>query len=117
MSIIINKQNSRNYIWGNTCKSYLLCETKNLSVKLETMPVNTKDLLHFHTNTTQVFFILKGKATFEVDNTKFTVNVNESIMIQPLQKHFILNDAEEELEFLVISQPSAGNDRINISNF
>jgi len=38
----------------------------------------------------------------------------ESITITPKSKHYISNESEESLEFLVISNPSADNDRINI---
>jgi mannose-6-phosphate isomerase-like protein (cupin superfamily) len=116
MSNIINKQNADNYIWGNNCLSYFLCDTEHLSVKLETMPPNTSEQLHFHVKSIQVFFILKGKAIINMDGKVFELKENESITINSLQKHYIKNETQSEIEFLVISQPNTRNDRNNVTD-
>ena len=112
--MIKNKENTEHYFWGNNCESWILTDSENLSIKSEKMPANTCEKMHFHKNAQQFFYVLKGKATFFIDEVQFEVGVQNGISIQPLQKHFIANETSEDLEFLVISNPSTNNDRILI---
>ena len=112
--MIKSKQNSEHYIWGGNCDSWVLLDSQNLSVKQETMPPNSKEQLHFHKNAQQFFFILKGKATFVVDEETFEVTENSGFHIAPNKKHWVENQSDVDLEFLVISNPSTNNDRFAI---
>ncbi|MGG5210718.1 cupin domain-containing protein [Chryseobacterium sp. MIQD13] len=112
--MIHSKENSEHYIWGNSCDSWILNDSANLSVKQEKMPAGTAEKLHLHERAEQVFYILKGEAVLYINNKKFVVKSGESISIQPKSEHFISNESHEELEFLVISSPSTHNDRIEI---
>lgn len=112
--MIQSKHNSEHYIWGNSCDSWVLNDSDNLSVKLEKMPVGTAEKLHFHEKAEQVFYILKGVAILYINDEKFQVKSGESISIQPGLKHFISNESEDDIEFLVISSPSTHNDRVEI---
>jgi len=111
MSNIIDKQNAEHYTWGNNCDSWVLANTEGLSVKQEKMPSGAKEQLHFHAKAQQLFYILKGSATFYIEEEKLIANQKQSVQILPNQKHFIANETNEELEFLVISQPSTNKDR------
>ncbi len=111
---IIDKQTAEHYLWGNNCSSWVLADTIGLSVKQESMPSLTREQLHFHTNAQQFFFVLKGTATFYLEENKIIVTEQKGILIQPLTKHFIANETSEQLEFLVISQPTTNNDRTTI---
>ena len=102
------------YIWGNNCKAWNLTDNEGLSVKLENMPPQTEEVLHYHNHSQQFFYILKGKAVFEVDDVILFVHEGEGINIEPQQKHRIMNKEETMLEFIVCSQPSTQNDRYNI---
>ena len=42
------------------------------------------------------------------------INEQKGILIQPKTKHFIANETTEQLDFLVISQPTTNNDRTTI---
>lgn len=114
MNKVIDKQTSEHYTWGQDCDSWVLNDTEELSVKQELMPSGTKEKLHFHTKAQQFFFILKGTATFYIDEKKEIVAEQKGIAIQAKTAHFIANETEEDLEFLVISQPSTNNDRTTI---
>jgi mannose-6-phosphate isomerase-like protein (cupin superfamily) len=70
--------------------------------------------LHFHTNAQQFFYILKGCATFYLEENKIVVTEQKGILINPKTKHFIANETAEQLDFLVISQPTTNNDRTTI---
>ncbi|MDQ0592656.1 mannose-6-phosphate isomerase-like protein (cupin superfamily) [Chryseobacterium ginsenosidimutans] len=112
--MIQSKNNSEHYIWGNGCDSWILKDSQSLTVKQEIMPSGTSEKLHFHTNAEQFFYILKGEAVFYINEEKFSVKTGESISVLPKSKHYISNESEEDLEFLVVSTPSTDNDRTEI---
>lgn len=112
MNAVMDKQNAEHYTWGNNCDSWVLANTEGLSVKQEKMPSGAKEQLHFHKEAQQLFYILKGSETFYIEKNKLVVNETKAIQILPNQKHFIANETNAELEFLVISQPSTNKDRI-----
>lgn len=112
--MIHSKDNCEHYIWGNNCDSWVLKDTSGLSIKQEKMPSGTSEKLHFHQQASQFFYILKGEALFDVDHERISVKAGESISIEPKTQHYISNNSGEELEFLVISNPSTNNDRIEI---
>lgn len=114
MHTIIDKKTAVHYQWGDKCDSWILVETENLSVKQESMPRGTREQLHFHTNVQQLFFILKGVATFYVNDAQKTVKEQQGLLIDKKSKHFIANETNEPLEFLVISQPLINKDRTNL---
>lgn len=108
-----NKENSEHYHWGASCSGWHLVKTKDLSVIEELMPPNTQEQLHYHNRTQQFFYILKGQAVFEMENEVLVIQSKEGIHIQAGTKHRIKNETAENLEFLVISQPTSKEDRIN----
>lgn len=112
--MIKSKNNAEHYIWGNGCDSWVLKDSENLSVKQEIMPSQTAEKLHFHHHAEQFFYILKGEAVFYTNDEKFSVKAGESISILPKSKHYISNESENDLEFLVISNPSTNNDRTEV---
>ncbi|MCJ7933516.1 MAG: cupin domain-containing protein [Chryseobacterium sp.] len=112
--MIHSKDNLEHYIWGDHCDSWVLKNSQGLSVKQEKMPAGASEKLHFHQIAEQLFYILKGEAVLYINDEKFVVRQGESISIVPGAKHFICNESAEDVEFLVISSPSANNDRIEI---
>jgi mannose-6-phosphate isomerase-like protein (cupin superfamily) len=113
---MIDKNTATHYLWGEGCDSWVLVDTAGLSVKQESMPGGKKEKLHFHANAQQFFFILKGSATFYVEEDKTSLTEQKGILIQPGTKHYIANEMAEPLEFLVISQPTTNNDRTTIED-
>jgi mannose-6-phosphate isomerase-like protein (cupin superfamily) len=110
----IDKTTAAHYTWGNHCDSWVLLDRENLSIKQESMPPGTRELLHFHHNAAQYFFIIKGMADFYLDDKKCQLSEQQGIFVSPGAKHYIENNSPEILEFLVITQPSGNNDRQNI---
>ena len=108
----LTKNNSKSYLWGENCKGWHLLNTPSLSVIQEIMPPCTKEVLHKHNKAQQLFYVLKGTATFEIDATEVRVSENESIHIKKGKTHKILNKTNADLEFLVISEPHAHGDRV-----
>lgn len=107
-------ENTEHYKWGNDCDGWHLLKTDSLSVIQEKMPLGTSEQLHFHSRSQQLFYILSGVATFEIDKQSYTVNSGESIHIPAETVHCIANNGVVELEFLVISEPKAHGDRTEI---
>ncbi len=110
----IDKKTAARYEWGNHCESWILADTGDLSIKQETMPPGTRERLHFHTNAQQFFFVIKGTATFYIDDKKEIVNEQQGLLINKNSKHFIANETNELLDFLAVSQPSTNKDRTNV---
>ena len=108
----ISKENSQAYDWGINCKGWHLVNTPALSVIQEVMPPATVERSHKHSKSQQFFYILRGEATFSVDGKTQKVKRNQGIYIPPNVFHQIRNATDEDLEFLVISQPHAHGDRI-----
>jgi mannose-6-phosphate isomerase-like protein (cupin superfamily) len=113
---IVSKNNSLNhYQWGdqNRCDGWVLVEEAGLSVKLERLSPHTSEKMHVHRQSQQFFYILKGRAIFEIGSDRLELEANQGIHVQPGQKHRIMNNDDEDLEILLSSQPAVGNDRIN----
>lgn len=113
MAIKSSLATAAHYKWGNNCDSWELLKNKNLSVKFEKMPAGTAEQNHLHTAVQQYFFMLKGCATFEIENETVQLEEKEGIHVNPGASHRISNPNNYEIEFLVISQPEVGTDRIN----
>ncbi|MBO9681820.1 MAG: cupin domain-containing protein [Flavisolibacter sp.] len=113
MKAVSKYQPLKHYQWGSDCDGWNLVDEALLSVKQELMPPGTKEVKHYHQLAQQFFYILQGKATFEIEDSIIEINKGEGLHIEPGKKHRILNETGEDLEFILCSQPSTNNDRIN----
>lgn len=112
MEAILSKDNClSHYKWGNNCDGWNLISKPEVVIKQELMPAQTAEKLHFHTYAEQFFFILKGQATFLIEEKVFTVNANEGLQIKAGDQHKIMNNGDSDLEFILFSYPSTQNDR------
>jgi mannose-6-phosphate isomerase-like protein (cupin superfamily) len=114
MSKKISIENAEHYKWGSDCDGWHLLKTDSLNVISEKMPPGTSEKLHYHKNAQQLFYILSGPATIELEGEIIRLNAHECIHIPKGKKHCVKNNAEEELSFLLISEPRAQNDRIDL---
>ena len=78
------------------------------------MPPDTSEQMHYHEKATQIFYILKGKAVFTIEDEETQLKTGQGIEIKPGQKHRIANREQSDLEFILYSYPSTNNDRINL---
>lgn len=111
--MITSLLNAEHYTWGQDCDGWHLLKSDSLSVIQERMPAGTSEQLHYHEKSQQLFYILSGIATFEVDGEMIVVQTNESIHIASGKKHRITNNHTTDLHFIVISEPKSHGDRIN----
>ncbi|MEJ8548871.1 cupin domain-containing protein [Brevibacillus borstelensis] len=108
----ISKHSAEHYVWGQNCDGWHLVKGKDLSVIHERMPANTSEVKHYHQKSRQFFFVLSGAATMIIGDEEVAINQQEGIEIPPLIPHQMFNKSNEEIEFLVISQPTSKDDRI-----
>ena len=76
------------------------------------MPPNTKERWHYHDKAQQFFYILSGIASFELEDQMIEVESGTGFQVLPGIKHRIRNLQANDLEFLVISQPTTKGDRV-----
>lgn len=110
----ISKETSPWYSWGEQCIGYVLVDTPGLSVKQELMPPMTTETVHYHNKAQQFFYIIRGTAAVSLNGIETILIQGSGIHILPSEKHFIQNRGDDDLEFLVISQPSTNDDRVTI---
>jgi mannose-6-phosphate isomerase-like protein (cupin superfamily) len=113
MKAVSKYQSLKHYKWGDDCDGWDFVNSSSLSVKQERMPAGTSELKHYHTSAQQFFFILKGVADFEIEDAALKIQPGEGLHIEAGKKHRIMNAGPGELEFILCSQPSTSNDRIN----
>lgn len=111
---VTSVDNAEHYIWGDNCEGWYLLKSKKLSVIQEKIPPGKSEQLHLHVNSQQVFYILSGIATFEIQGHNALVHAMESVHIPPGTQHSISNFHKDDLILLVISEPESHNDRQNI---
>ncbi|WP_158795818.1 cupin domain-containing protein [Pedobacter sp. L105] len=112
--MITSIKNAEHYKWGENCDGWHLLNSGSLSIIEEKMPPGTAEQYHFHKKAQQVFYVLNGPATFEIEGEIITVQDRESIHIPPLTRHRIINQSLDEIRFVVISEPKAHGDRENV---
>lgn len=112
--MIVSTNNAEHYKWGVNCDGWHLLKSDSLSVIQESMPPGTSEQLHYHEHSQQLFYILTGIATFEIDGKQVTAQPGESLHIPPGTRHRISNNHNTDLTFILVSQPKAHGDRINI---
>jgi mannose-6-phosphate isomerase-like protein (cupin superfamily) len=114
MSIPVSIKNTERYSWGDNCDGWHLLKTDSLSVISEKMPPGTSEKVHFHKNAQQLFYILSGVATIQLEEKTIELRPDESIHIPKGAKHCIKNNGKDDLSFLLISEPRAQNDRVDL---
>lgn len=107
----ISKANAEHYLWGGDCDGWHLVKNQNLSVIHERMPVGRAEQRHYHEQARQCFFVLSGQLTMALNGERVTLTAGEAIEIPPLAPHQARND----VEFLVISQPTTRGDRVDLT--
>lgn len=109
--MVISKATAEKYKWGDQCEAWVLLDKPELSIKQERMPGETSEILHEHCKAQQFFYILHGQAKMKINNESYQLKAGEGIHIASGCKHKIINESKEELEFLVISEPTTKGDR------
>lgn len=109
----ISIENAEHYVWGEVCDGWHLVKSDALSVVHERVPPGGQEIRHVHQAARQFFFVLSGVATLEVGTVVHTLHAREGLEVAPREPHQFRNEGTAPVEFLVISHPSTGGDRVN----
>src|ERR1700752_2380629 len=115
--MITSVKNAEHYQWGQNCDGWHLLKSDQLSVIEECMPSDTAEVLHYHSKTQQVFYILNGVGSFEINGELIQVRANESLHIPARTLHRVFNQQQTDLKFIVISQPKSHGDKVEIIDY
>ncbi len=111
MRTAISKDNAEHYLWGEGCDGWHLVRSSDLSVIEERMPPGTAEQRHYHEKAQQLFYVLSGELTLEIDGDFAVLHRGESFHIRPGTPHQALNRSTIDACFLVVSQPPSHGDR------
>jgi mannose-6-phosphate isomerase-like protein (cupin superfamily) len=109
-----NRFNTDKVEWSPGCLSWQFVDDKKVSIKMEEIQTKSRSNAHFHTKSRQFFFVLKGKASVDLEGALYDLKRHEGIEIPMGQKHQVMNSGEEELLFLLISFPPIQEDDIRV---
>jgi len=105
---------AEHYHWGdsaNPCDGWHLLRSEELSVIEERMPPGTAEQRHLHHRSRQMFYVLAGELTMELDGEHHQLLPGEALEIAPGKAHQAINRGEADTRFLVTSQPPSHSDR------
>jgi mannose-6-phosphate isomerase-like protein (cupin superfamily) len=86
-----------------------------LSVIQERVPPGASEVMHFHSQAQQFFFVLSGHATLELDDRSVELGARQGLHVPPRVPHRFVNKSGRDVVFLVISSPSSAGDRTDLT--
>ncbi|MFX1534273.1 MAG: cupin domain-containing protein [Promethearchaeota archaeon] len=99
-----NKSTVSSLEWAPNHFSWSLIDNRELSIKLEEIPVNGSSESHYHKKSLQFFFILEGDAILSVKGHRYQLTRHEGIEISPGNRHQIKNAGTKNLQFILDCQ-------------
>jgi mannose-6-phosphate isomerase-like protein (cupin superfamily) len=111
MSKPISTASAHHYRWGEGCDGWHLIRTDAMSVIEERMPPGTAERRHKHGRARQFFYVLAGALTLEVEGEDHQLGTGDGLEIAPGQAHQAFNRSDNDVRFLVTSQPPSHGDR------
>jgi mannose-6-phosphate isomerase-like protein (cupin superfamily) len=109
---MIDKSTAEHYEWGAGCDGWHLVKTPTLSIIEERMPSGTKEVRHYHQESNQFFYMLKGVLSIEVGGREFELTVGQGAQVPAKTPHQVCNRHSVDAEFLVVSNPPSHGDRV-----
>ena len=109
----ISTSNAEHYVWGGDCDGWHLLHRDDLSVIQERVPPGRSEVRHYHNLSHQFFYILEGTGTMTIGEETVTLHKGEGIEIAPQVPHQFRNASEQDVVFLVVSEPKSHGDRVN----
>lgn len=108
----VSIENAEHYVWGEECDGWHLVKSPALSVIQERVPGGRSEVRHFHRKSEQFFYVLSGLATLEVDGKRYQLGPNQGFHVPAGIVHQLINEADEDLAFIVTSTPPSHGDRV-----
>lgn len=114
MTRVVRRDNAVHYTWGVVCDGWWLLDREDLSVIEERMPPGAAEQRHVHQTARQVFYVLSGQLTIDLDAGPRVLRGGDSLHVPPADPHRVRSTGSTEARFLVISLPSTRGDRTNL---
>jgi mannose-6-phosphate isomerase-like protein (cupin superfamily) len=77
----------------------------NHSLAYVVIPPKGSSSHHFHNQSEETYFILKGQGRIIINDQERVVTPGDTIFISPDEPHQILTEGNADLEFVVVSAP------------
>jgi mannose-6-phosphate isomerase-like protein (cupin superfamily) len=110
----IDRNTAEHYLWAEICDGWHLVQHDDLSVIAERAPAGAAETRHAHRRARQFFYVLSGSAVVELGSERVVLTVGQGLEIPPGVAHRFKNESAQDVEFLVISQPTARGDRSEV---
>ena len=114
MTSVVDTALALHYSWGKGSEGWHLLDRRDLSIIQELVPPGDRERRHYHSAARQFFYILKGEAVIEVDDSRFVLRSGQGLEVPPGVSHQFMNESEYDVWFLVVSAPRAHGDRADI---
>lgn len=113
--MVVSIENAEHYIWGEICDGWHLLKSNDMSVIQERIPAGGMEVMHYHQQARQFFYILDGQGTMAFEDQIIVLKKGQGIEIAPRVKHQFQNRSDADVHFLVLSVPPTRGDRVNLA--
>ena len=110
----ISIENAEHYVWGQICDGWHLLKRSDMSVIQERVPAGSAEVMHYHEQARQFFYILDGEGTMSFEDHEIILQKGQGLEISPMLRHQFMNNSQKDVHFLVFSVPSTRGDRVNL---
>ena len=112
---MVSIESAEHYAWGGNCDGWHLLKRDDMSVIQERVPAGSAEVMHYHEQARQFFYILEGEGMMSFEDHEIILREGQGLEISPMVKHQFKNNSQMDVHFLAISVPSTRRDRINRS--
>ena len=110
----ISIHNAPHFNWGESCDGWWLKQGGRFTVITEVMPPGSSEKNHYHKQTEQFFYCLKGQLLIQLKDHEITLSEQEGYTISPGAAHQVSNNFSKPAHFIVISSPDSHADRVDL---
>ncbi len=112
--MVVSVENAEHYVWGDVCDGWHLLRRDDMSIIQERVPAGGEEVMHYHTNARQFFYILQGEGTMSFGDQQVVLSQGDGIDVPPQVRHQFQNRSNADVHFLVVSVPTTRGDRVNV---
>lgn len=110
----IDRTNAEHYVWNENCDGWRLLSQGDIAVIEERMPAGSKDHVHKHARSTQLFYVLSGELQVVIEGKTFTAKAGQSLHVARGEAHNLQNVSSADAVYLSIATPAIHDDREEI---
>jgi len=99
--MVVSIENVEHYFWGEVCEGWHLLKRDDMSVIQERVPAGGAEVMHYHTQARQFFYILEGEGTIIFEDHEVVLHKGQGMEIPPQIKHQFKNTSSQTCFFLL----------------